>query len=229
MKWNIKIKHCVYVFCEIKQEYTTKKHKCKTLYVGETTDFQKRMSTYSKEDKSRPMLSSSNELLRKFNQYLFIRKKPLLSSIPFNKLNIRTLNFPNLKDDAYRKEVEGYLITRLNPPLNRAKREGKFELNYRKFKNIKTEVTYVDYQEDCHNTFRTWYFGRTDLNWETEIIYSSKLGTYVDRNSWAGEHAVERNLDKKYNTWFWKTNELQFKYDLWRTNRKKWFKDLRYR
>ncbi len=228
MKWNIKIKHCVYVFCEIKQEYTTKKHKCKTLYVGETTDFQKRMSTYSKEDKSRPMLSSSNELLRKLNQYLFRINKPLLSSVPFNKLNIRTLNFPNLKDDAYRKEVEGYLITRLNPPLNKAKREGKFELNYKKFKNIETEVTYVDYREDCHDTFREWYFDRTDLDWGTEKIYSSKLRTFVYRDSLAGENAVERNLDKKYKTWFWE-NELQFKYDLWRTDYSKWLNNLKYR
>jgi len=224
-----KVIYCVYIICEKEQEYTTKKHKCKTLYIGETTDFQKRMSIYSKEDRSRPLISSSNEFLRKLNQYLWRIDKPLLSSVPFNKLNIRTLAFPNLKDDAYRKEVEGYLITRLNPPLNRAKKEGKFELNYKKFKKLETIVTYEEYKEDCRDTFREWYFDRTDLNWDSEKIHSSKLGRMVYRNSWEGERTVERNLDKKYDTWFQDINKLYLKYDLWRTDYDKWLEDLRYR
>ena len=47
---------------------------------------------------------------------------------------------PTLKDNSYRKEVEGYLIVRLNPPLNQAKKEGKFELNYKKFKKLVSQI-----------------------------------------------------------------------------------------
>ena len=225
-----KVTYCVYIICEKEQEYTTKKHKCKTLYVGETTDFQKRMSTYSKEDKSKSLIHSSNEFLRKLNQYLFRIDKPLLANVPFNKLNRRILNFPNLKDDSYRKEVEGYLIVRLNPPLNQAKKEGKFELNYKKFKELenKNNNSYANYKDECLENFGHWYWDRTDIG-GTETIYSSKLRIYVDRHSWQGGEVVHRNFDKKYNTWFWKTNELQFKYDLWRTDYDKWLEDLRYR
>ena len=136
-----KVTYCVYVFCEKKQELTKRKHKCSTLYVGETVDFKKWMGIYLRKDESKPIFSS-NDLLAKFNTYLFRIKKPLLSSVPFNKIEKRLYTFPKLKDDDYRKEVEGYLINRLNPLLNRTKKEGKFELNYKKFKNIKNELTF---------------------------------------------------------------------------------------
>jgi len=222
-----KVTYCIYVFCEKKQELTKRKHKCSTLYVGETVDFKKRMDIYLRKDESKSIFSS-NDLLAKFNKYLFRIKKPLLSSVPFNKIEKRLYTFPKLKDDDYRKEVEGYLINRLNPLLNRTKKEGKFELNYKKFKNIKNELTFEDYREDCHESFSDWYWNREDIG-ETETIYSVKLRRYVNRDSLLGEKAMERNFDKKYNTWFWKTNELQFQFDLWKTNYDKWLKNLRYR
>ena len=222
-----KVTYCIYVFCEKKQELTKRKHKCSTLYVGETVDFKKRMDIYLRKDESKSIFSS-NDLLAKFNKYLFRIKKPLLSSVPFNKIEKRLYTFPKLKDDDYRKEVEGYLINRLNPLLNRTKKEGKFELNYKKFKNIKNELTFEDYREDCHESFSNWYWNREDIG-ETETIYSVKLRRYVNRDSLLGEKAMERNFDKKYNTWFWKTNELQFQFDLWKTNYDKWLKNLRYR
>ena len=135
-----------------------------------------------------------------------------------------------MKDNSYRKEVEGYLIVRLNPPLNQAKKEGKFELNYKKFKELenKNNNSYANYRDECLESFGHWYGNRTDIG-GTETIYNSKRRIYVDRHSWQGGEVVHRNFDKKYNTWFWKTNELQFKYDLWRTDYDKWLEDLRYR
>ena len=223
-----KVTYCIYVFCEKKQELTKRKHKCRTLYVGETVDFKKRMDIYLRKDESKPVCFSSNDLLAKLNNYLFRINKPLLSSVPFNKIEKRLYTFPKLKDDDYRKEVEGYLINRLNPLLNRTKKEGKFELNYKKFKNIKNELTFEDYEEDCRESFSYWYQNRRDIG-GTETIYNVKLRKQVNRYSWLGEQAMERNFDKKYNTWFWKTNELQFKFDLWKTNYDKWLNNLKYR
>ena len=107
-----KVTYCIYVFCEKKQALTKRKHKCSTLYVGETVDFKKRMDIYLRKDESKSIFSS-NDLLAKFNNYLFRIKKPLLSSVPFNKIEKRLYTFPKLKDDDYRKEVEGYLIRNL--------------------------------------------------------------------------------------------------------------------
>ena len=39
----------------------------------------------------------------------------------------------NFIDNDYREEVESYIIKRLNPLLNLAKRDGIFERNYKKF------------------------------------------------------------------------------------------------
>jgi len=45
----------------------------------------------------------------------------------------------------------------------------------------------------------------------------------------SGEEAEDIQYNRKYKNWFWKTNELQHRYELWRTNQEKWEKELKFR
>ena len=44
-----------------------------------------------------------------------------------------------------------------------------------------------------------------------------------------GEEAEDIQFNRKYQTWFWETNKLQHTYELWRTNKEKWEKELKFR
>jgi hypothetical protein len=212
---------CVYVICEKEKtsiKLTSKKNKCNALYVGESKNFEERKKAYIRKD--------NNELRYKLWKYLFPKSKhSLLEKIVLTEhIKFRTIQSPNFQNDDYRKEVEGYLIERLSPLLNKSKREGKFERTFKKFEI--SSLTWDDYKNDYDEVFWNWYWHRTDIG-DTETIFHCKLRRYVPRDSDLGEEAENINYSKKHNSWKWK-NELHLKFDLWRTDGGEWRKGLKF-
>ena len=119
--------NCVYIICEKEKKFTSKKNKCNALYVGESKNFEERKKMYIK--------NHNNELHDRLWMHLFPKRKhSLLEKVILTKhIKFRTLLSLNFQNNDYRKEVEGYLIKRLNPLLNKSKRDGKFERTFKKF------------------------------------------------------------------------------------------------
>lgn len=101
----------VYVICEKKKTLTKAKNKNNCLYIGESGVLSKRLSAYQDLNKK------DNELVLKISKK---SKRPIEDVI--NKLkdnvHIRILRFKNMYSPEQRKEIEGYLINRLNPLAN---------------------------------------------------------------------------------------------------------------
>ena len=211
--------NCVYIICEKEKKFTSKKNKCNALYVGESKNFEERKKMYIK--------NHNNELHDRLWMHLFPKRKhSLLEKIILTKhIKFRTLLSLNFQNNDYRKEVEGYLIKRLNPLLNKSKRDGKFERTFKKFEI--SSLTWTDYEDDYTEHFFEWYNDRTDIG-DTDTIYHCKKREWFPRDSWLGQEAIEINSSKKFSSWKWK-NELHLKFDLWRTDFEKWRKELKFR
>ena len=211
--------NCVYIICEKEKKFTSKKNKCNALYVGESKNFEERKKMYIK--------NHNNELYDKLWMLLFSKRKhSLLEKIVFTEhIKFRTIQSPNFQNDDYRKEVEGYLIKRLNPLSNQSKRDGKFERTFKKFK--KSSLTWADYEDGLHHFFSKWYWNRTDIH-GTDKIVDPRTKKLVDRDSYKGEEIEEYNYDKKFKSWY-HNNKLYLKFDLWRTDFEKWRKELKFR
>ena len=220
MTWNYK--HCVYVLCEEKEQFTTHKNKCKSLYIGQTKDWSQRHQKYQN------IKLKNNEIIRKLAKHFKIKIPDMSKKADLRNIKVRMLISNNLVDNDYREEMESYLIKKLNPLLNIAKRDGIFERNYKKFKKNYSITTFEKYREDCEHYFSEWYFSRKDIG-GTETIFHPIKKIYVDRSSLSGEEAEDIQYNRKYKNWFWKTNELQHRYELWRTNQEKWEKELKFR
>tara|TARA_Y100001963_G_C6606494_1_gene364995 strand:+ start:87 stop:731 length:645 start_codon:yes stop_codon:yes gene_type:complete len=211
---------CVYVICEKEKKFTNSKNKCNTLYVGESKNFKERKKVYMLENKN-------NELKSKLWNKLFVKgKEDLLNTVKFTEhIVFRTVSSCNFKDEGFRKEFEGYLINRLNPLLNKAKKEAKFK---RTFKNYKrTYLDWSNYQDDLDHFFSEWYWNRTDIH-GTDKIMDPRTRKFVDRDSFKGEEIEEYNYNKKFESWK-ELNKVNINFDKWRTNFEKWRKDLRFR
>jgi len=206
---------CVYIICEKEKKFTNKKNKCNALYIGESKDFEKRKKTHER-----------NEIYERLKIELStkIMLKPLEKNSVVKNIKYRLIKSFNFKNDDYRKEVEGYLIKRLNPLLNKSKRKGVFEKTFKKFK--KSFLTWTDYENEYKEYFFEWYDDRTDIG-NTETIYHCRKRKWFSRYSSLGQEAIEINSEKKFKNWKWK-NKLHLKFDLWRTDKKKWKEELKY-
>ena len=213
---------CAYILCESRPIFTTKKNKGNSLYVGTTADWNQRVQKYQNPN------PKSNELITKMRKHLKIKKVDVIKQFDVMNITFRVIKSKNFIDHQYREEVESYLIKRLNPLLNLAKRDGIFEKNYKKFKKNRPTTNFEVYKEDCEEYFRNWYWSREDIG-GTETIYHPTKRILVNRNSLRGEDAEEIQFQRKHRTWFWNTYKLQFKYELWRTNKIKWEKELKFR
>ena len=209
---------CVYIICEKEKKFTSKKNKCNALYIGESKNFEERKKVYTK--------NHNNELLFKLKMHLFSKRKDyLLEKVVFTEhINFRIIQSTNFKNDKYRKEVEGYLIKRLNPLLNQSKRDGKFERTFKKFEI--SSLTWNDYKDDCDYEFGNWYWNRDDIG-GTEKLFHRKRG-WVFRSSFSGRDAEKLNYDLKYKSWYY-DNRVYLRFDLWRTDFEKWRKELKFR
>ena len=210
---------CVYVICEKEKKFTSKKNKCNALYVGESKNFEERKKVYIK--------NHGNELRRRLWMHLFPKRGHVLLEevVLIEHIKFRTLLSPNFKNNKYLDEVEGYLIKRINPLLNKSKREGKFERTFKKFEI--SSLTWDDYKDDYNCEFGNWYWDRIDIG-GTETIFHPKKRTFVPRNSLSGREAENINYDKKFKSWHY-DNKIYLKFDLWRTDFKKWRKELKFR
>ena len=210
---------CVYVICEKNKIFTSSKNKCKTLYVGESKKFEERKKVYEKD------CEVDNELKYKLYSYLVVKKKyKEFEKFFLENIEFRIIQSFNFNNDAYRKEVEGYIINRLNPLLNKTKRDSVFGRNFKKFE--KDNIKFYDYEEFCDDIFAEWYWNRADIGGTTRI-YNRKRRQWYNRNEPYGEEAMNINYDKKYKSWFDK-NKLFKKFDAWRTNYDEWEKNLKY-
>ena len=211
--------NCVYIICEKEKKFTSKKNKCNALYVGESKNFEERKKMYIK--------NHNNELHDKLWMHLFPKRKhSLLEKIVLTEhIKFRTIQSPNFQNDDYRKEVEGYLIERLNPLLNKSKRKGKFERTFKKFEI--SSLTWDDYTDDCDYEFGDWYWNRDDIG-GTEKLFHRKKRRWVFRSSFAGRDAEKFNYDKKFKSWYY-DNKIHLRFDLWRTDFEKWREELKFR
>ena len=220
MTWNYK--HCVYVLCEEKEQFTKHKNKCKSLYIGQTKDWSQRHQKYQN------IKLKNNEIIKKLAKHFKIKISDMSKKADLRNIKVRMLISNNLVDNDYREEIESYLIKKLNPLLNIAKRDGIFERNYKKFKKNYSITTFETYKVDCGEYFWNWYWAREDIG-GTKTIFHPEKRRFVERHSSLGEEAEHIQFDKKERHWFWETNKLQHKYELWRTNRTKWEKELKFR
>ena len=213
---------CAYILCESKPIFTTKKNTGSTLYVGTTAGWNQRIQKYQNPN------PKSNELITKMRKHLKTKKAEMITQFDMMNVTFRIFKSKHFIDRQYREEVEGYFIKRFNPLLNIAKRDGIFERNYKKFKKNRPVTTFETYKENCEEYFWEWYWARKDIG-NTETIFHPKKRMFVDRDSYIGEEAENIQFDKKQRSWFWETNKLQHKYELWRTNKTKWEKELKFR
>ena len=211
--------NCVYIICEKEKKFTSKKNKCNALYVGESKNFEERKKMYIK--------NHNNELHDRLWMHLFPKRKhSLLEKIILTKhIKFRTLLSLNFQNNDYRKEVEGYLIKRLNPLLNKSKRDCKFERTFKKFEI--SSLTWDDYTDDCDYEFGDWYWNRDDIG-GTEKLFHRKKRRWVFRSSFAGRDAEKFNYDKKFKSWYY-DNKIHLRFDLWRTDFEKWREELKFR
>ena len=213
---------CVYIIREKLKKFTTSKNKCATVYVGETTDFSKRKQKYV-------CSRNGNELLNKLYLRMFRKRREDEVNYSYieNNIDFKILKNKKFEDDGYRKEFEGYLINKLNPLLNTAKKDAVFTRSYCDFKKKEQDLDYMDYLVECRELFDDWYNKRTKLNWESPDIYSIKEDDFVPRDSYLGREAVNHNRDRSYRTWYFR-NEIYSKFDSWRTNYDKWKSNLKF-
>ena len=120
---NVSRDPAVYILCEKRKILTTIKNKCNTLYVGESLVFSSRVSAY--KDNNKP----NNELVNKLANRLKKPKDYIVQRIKDN-VRIRVLRFKSIANNDHRKEIEGYLIKRLNPLINSSKRNGFYKRSF---------------------------------------------------------------------------------------------------
>jgi len=213
---------CAYILCEKKSVFTTQKNKGNSLYIGTTSDWNQRVQKYQNPN------PKSNELINKMRKHLKTKKAEMIKQFDMMNVTFRIFKSKNFIDRQYREEIESYFIKRFNPLLNIAKRDGIFERNYNKFKENRPVTNFETYKVDCGEYFWNWYWAREDIG-GTKTIFHPKKRRFVDRYSSLGEEAQHIQFGKKERHWFWETNKLQHKYELWRTNRTKWEKELKFR
>lgn len=103
----------IYVICEKKKTLTKAKNKNNCLYVGESGVLSKRLSAYQDLSKK------DNELVLKICKKSRRPVEEVINKLK-NNVRLRILRFKNMHSTDQRKEIEGYLINRLNPLANSA-------------------------------------------------------------------------------------------------------------
>ena len=120
---NVSRDPAVYVLCERRKILTKIKNKCNALYVGESLVFASRVAAYQDFNKS------NNELVNKLANKLKKPKDYIVERIK-NNVRIRVLRLKSMENNDHRKEIEGYLIKRLNPLINSSKKNGFFKRSF---------------------------------------------------------------------------------------------------
>ena len=188
----------VYILCEKKKIFTKFKNKCNALYVGESLVFSSRASAYQH------FHNPNNELVKKLVNKLKKPKDYIVQRIKDN-VKIKVLRFKSMENNDHRKEIEGYLIKRLNPLINSSKRNGFYKRSF-----IEKKEDEGDYWEDVEDTFRTelYTFG------DTETIYHVGKQDFVKRESVDGHEAMHIQFQRTFNTWV-KKNNIKNRKDEW--------------
>ena len=86
----------------------------------------------------------------------------MIKKADLRNIDARMLISNNLVDNDYREEMESYLIKKLNPLLNIAKRDGIFERNYKKFKKNYSPI-FLDLFSIIHTYVAIHLFSKTNF------------------------------------------------------------------
>ena len=210
----------VYIICEINKIFTKKQNKCNALYVGESQSLAKRFTIYQ------DLTKNNNELVNKLITKTSKTREQIIEKLNKNIRVRKLINFKNLKNENYRREIEGYLINRLNPLLNTSKKGGYYKRSFFNQKDIKKTIVnenFDDYKEDLKMFFFDSIY-KTN-NPDSENIFHVEERKFVKRKSTLGEEAEEIQVQRSFNSWFKKKN-LMTKFEYWRTNPEKFYGEL---
>jgi len=201
----------VYILCEKKKILTKVKNKCNALYVGESLVFSSRVSAYQNFNKP------NNELVNKLVKKLKKPRDYIVQQIKDN-VRIKVLRFKSMENNDHRKEIEGYLIKRLNPLINSSKRNGFYKRSF-----IEKKLSDEDYWADVEEGYR-WERYQTE-NGESKTIFHVGDKKWVKRESEDGEEAMEIQFQRSYHTWIRKHN-LTNRADEWKEDKEAFWKSI---
>ena len=188
----------VYVLCEKKKIFTKVKNKCNALYVGESLVFSSRVSAYQHFN------NPNNELVKKLVNKLKKPKDYIIQRIKDN-VRIKVLRFKSMENNDHRKEIEGYLIKRLNPLINSSKRNGFYKRSF-----IEKKEDEDVYWAEVEYTYKTQLYTFGD----TKTIYHVGKKDFVKRESLDGEEAMDIQFQRSFNTWV-KENNIKNRKNEW--------------
>ena len=158
---------------------------------------------YVKKEKFLPKLKI-NKLHKKTG-----KTREFIESKLKNNVRVRILENKFINNDEKRKQIEGYLINRLNPLLNSSKKNGYYT---RSFIN----------KEPMDNA----YYSSISRFFDTEIYQFGNTETiFVKRDSRDGREAEQIQYDRKFNTWI-KKNNLNNRIDEWREDKNLFFENI---
>lgn len=210
----------VYIICEINKVFTKKQNKCNSLYVGESQSLAKRFSVYQ------DLTKNNNELVNKLMLKTSKTREQIIEKLNKNIRVRKLINFKSLSNENFRKEIEGYLINRLNPLLNTSKRGGYYKRSFFNKEDVKKTIItedFDDYKEDLKMFFFDSIYETN--NPDSENIFHVEERRFVKRKSTLGEEAEEIQIQRSFNSWFKKEN-LMTKFEYWRTNPEKFYDEL---
>ena len=199
----------IYVICEKRKIFTKVKNKCNVLYVGESSSYPTRIKAYSNGS------SRDNELIIKLHKKTGKTREFIESKLK-NNVRVRILENKFINNDEKRKQIEGYLINRLNPLLNSSKKNGYYTRSF-----INKEPMDNAYYSSISRFFDTeiYQFGNT------ETIFHIGKKRFVKRDSRDGREAEQIQYDRKFNTWI-KKNNLNNRIDEWREDKNLFFENI---
>jgi hypothetical protein len=210
----------VYIICEINKVFTKKQNKCNSLYVGESQSLAKRFSVYQ------DLTKNNNELVNKLMLKTSKTREQIIEKLNKNIRVRKLINFKSLSNENFRREIEGYLINRLNPLLNTSKRGGYYKRSFFNKEDVKKTIItedFDDYKEDLKMFFFDSIYETN--NPDSENIFHVEERRFVKRKSTLGEEAEEIQIQRSFNSWFKKEN-LMTKFEYWRTNPEKFYEEL---
>jgi len=206
---NVSRDPAVYVLCERRKILTKIKNKCNALYVGESLVFASRVAAYQDFNKS------NNELVNKLANKLKKPKDYIVERIK-NNVRIRVLRLKSMENNDHRKEIEGYLIKRLNPLINSSKRNGFYKRSF-----IEKKEDEGDYWEDVEDTYAAelYEFGDSDT------IYHVGKNKFVTRDSEDGQEAEDIQFQRSFRMWVNKNN-IKSRIDEWKEDREAFYDNI---
>ena len=118
-----------------------------------------------------------------------------------------------MANNDHRKEIEGYLIKRLNPLINSSKRNGFYKRSF-----IEKKPYSIDFWLEVEELYRSEVYQYGD----SETIFHVGDKKWVKRNSENGHDAEEIQFGRSFDTWC-KKNNIENRMDEWKEDREAFY------